>query len=275
MRKSLFAAAVIALALCGPLAAVPTQASAMPDTIEAKDLFRMYNPYSGEHFYTASYVERDNLRLVGWYEEGTGWKAPLSGDPVYRLYNPYVPGGDHHYTMDKNEYNKLAEVGWRQEGVVFYSDTNKTVPLLREYNPYAVTGTHNYTTSQKEHDSLIAVGWRDEQTAWYAVAEGRTADFDYSAYTHPDHVHQVEEKGSLFTMWIEEPQSEQVLVTMRPVPGGISRPLDPSEYYYGQSVISGTGRQQEYLVKQQICDICGTVFSSRIVRPFNSMNDIW
>ncbi|MFR0591640.1 leucine-rich repeat domain-containing protein, partial [Bifidobacterium thermophilum] len=62
-------------------------------------MFRLYNKYTGEHFYTSSSVERDSLVKVGWRSEGTGWVAPVSGKPVYRLYNPYVPGGDHHYTM--------------------------------------------------------------------------------------------------------------------------------------------------------------------------------
>ena len=244
----------------------------MPETIEARDLFRLYNPYTGEHFYTASYVEHDNLILAGWCDEGTGWKAPLSGDPVYRLYNPHVSGGDHHYTMDENEYATLEQKGWKQEGVAFYSDPNEAVALLREYNPYATTGTHNYTTNRGEHGSLVSAGWSDERVAWYAVAEGRPdgAGVDYSVYTHPNHAHQLEASRTGLTLWVEDPQSQQQLVKWESVPGGISKPLDPSEYYYQQSWVPGTGRQQDYVVEEQVCRICHTTFSIKIERPIES-----
>lgn len=81
MRKRRFATAVLscALALGAAFLAAPAPAlaagTAMPETIDAKDLFRLYNPYSGEHFYTASYVEHDNLFIAGWLDEGTGWKG--------------------------------------------------------------------------------------------------------------------------------------------------------------------------------------------------------
>lgn len=48
-------------------------------------MYRMYNRYSGEHLYTRSVGERDNLKRVGWNYEGVAWNAPTSGTPVYRL----------------------------------------------------------------------------------------------------------------------------------------------------------------------------------------------
>lgn len=42
-------------------------------TIDKHDMHRLYNPNSGEHFYTASEVERDHLIGVGWSYEGIGW----------------------------------------------------------------------------------------------------------------------------------------------------------------------------------------------------------
>lgn len=134
------------------------------------NMYRLYNPNTGEHFYTAQLAERNTLVNVGWDSEGIGWKAPAHSDsPVYRLYNPHVKGGDHHYTLSLAEKNKLVRLGWSYEGVGWYSDDNKSVPLYREYNPNAVTGTHNYTPSLEEHNSLIKAGWRDEGVAWYGV----------------------------------------------------------------------------------------------------------
>ncbi|MDO4537198.1 MAG: hypothetical protein Q4B54_03470, partial [Coriobacteriales bacterium] len=58
-----------------------------------QNMWRLYNPNSGEHFYTGGEAEMRNLASLGWYLEGVGWVAPLEGDPVYRLYNPN--SGDH------------------------------------------------------------------------------------------------------------------------------------------------------------------------------------
>ncbi|MFR0591628.1 InlB B-repeat-containing protein [Bifidobacterium thermophilum] len=140
---------------------------ASPTAVSTVVMFRLYNRFTGEHFYTSSSVERDSLVKVGWRSEGTGWVAPVSGAPVYRLYNPYAPGGDHHYTMSTRERDALVKAGWRAEGIGWYS--GGSVKVLREYNPYARTGTHNYTTDAKEDTALVKAGWRAEGTGWYAV----------------------------------------------------------------------------------------------------------
>ena len=130
-------------------------------------MYRLYNPNSGEHFYTASEDERDHLSVIGWRYEGTGWIAPIEGAPVYRLYNPNA--GDHHYTMDLTERDYLVSVGWNDEGVGWCSAGNDGTPLWRQYNPNAVAGAHNYTTSEEERDSLVSVGWQHEGIGWYGV----------------------------------------------------------------------------------------------------------
>ena len=151
--------------------AAPAQAKAA--TVE---MHRLYNPWTGEHFYTASTVERDSLTKLGWRYEGVGWTAPAtSNTPVYRLYNPYVKGGDHHYTMSAEERDHLKSVGWKFEGIGWYSDDQKGVGLFRQYNPYASTGTHNYTVSAEENLNLVSHGWRYEGVAWYAVDLGPVA----------------------------------------------------------------------------------------------------
>ncbi|MGL9748727.1 MucBP domain-containing protein [Enterococcus sp. DIV0170] len=133
----------------------------------AADMHRLYNPNSGEHFYTATTGEKNHLVKVGWRYEGIGWIAPSSGHAVYRLYNPNA--GDHHYTMNANEKNHLVKVGWRYEGIGWYSDTKMTVPLYRAYNPNAKAGSHNYTVNYVEQKNLLRVGWRDEGIAWYGI----------------------------------------------------------------------------------------------------------
>lgn len=149
--------------------ATPTATPTPTPTIKTAPMYRLYNPNSGEHFYTASVTERDHLDQIGWDDEGIAWYAPTeTGDPVYRLYNPYA--GDHHYTMDRAEADNLVSVGWNDEGIGWHSD-GKEVPVYRLYNPNAVTGTHHYTTSVEERDFLDEIGWNYEGIGWYGIAQ--------------------------------------------------------------------------------------------------------
>ena len=137
---------------------------------------RLYNQWTGEHFYTSSIPETYALMAVGWIYEGVGWTAPRAGSSVYRLYNSFVPGGDHHYTLSASERDALVSVGWTTEGTGWMSASDDegnpldgAVPLYRQYNPYATTGTHNYTADKQENDALVSVGWVPEGIAWYGV----------------------------------------------------------------------------------------------------------
>jgi cell wall-associated NlpC family hydrolase len=132
------------------------------------EMFRLYNPNSGEHFYTANAYERDQTVKAGWSDEGTGWVAPDSGEPVYRLYNPNA--GDHFYTLSSFEKDSLVNTGWNYEGISWFS--GGSVPLYRAYNPNAQAGSHNYTTDSGEQGNLLSVGWNDEGVAWYGVGLG-------------------------------------------------------------------------------------------------------
>ena len=136
--------------------------------VQAKSMYRMYNPNSGEHFYTSALAERKNLVNLGWKYEGIAWYAPASGQPVYRLYNPNA--GDHHYTLDGNERQFLIRAGWRDENIGWYSDTNRGVSIYRAFNPNARVGTHNFTASLGEQNVLVKLGWQDEKIAWYGLA---------------------------------------------------------------------------------------------------------
>ena len=131
-------------------------------------MYRLYNPNSGEHFYTANEAEKDYLDSIGWNYEGIGWTAPKRSEtPVYRLYNPNA--GDHHYTMSEGEMQMLVAVGWNYEGIGWYSDDRERVPLYRQYNPNAVAGAHNYTANKAENDYLASIGWNEEGIGWYAA----------------------------------------------------------------------------------------------------------
>lgn len=135
----------------------------------AVTMHRVYNPKSGEHFYTSDAKEFNHLVLLGWHDEGIGWIAPSeSSTPVYRLYNKN--GGEHHYTTKKSERDSLISRGWKDEGIGWYSDDQKGTPLYRLYNSHAFANNHHYTTSVSEKKHLISIGWKDEGVAWYGVS---------------------------------------------------------------------------------------------------------
>ena len=139
-----------------------------PAIVSSTEMHRLYNPNSGEHFYTADTKERNHLVSVGWTFEGRGWIAPaISNKPVYRLYN--ANAGDHHYTMSVGERDALVAVGWNYEGLGWYSADASGAPLYRQYNPNALAGSHNYTLDMNENNALVQLGWRAEGIGWYGL----------------------------------------------------------------------------------------------------------
>ncbi len=157
----LFISAVIAAVAIAPGLALAENS--------AQFMYRLYNPNSGEHVYTASEGERRAIIWAGWQDEGVGWIAPTSGNPVYRLYNPN--GGDHHYTASSAERDLLVDLGWSSEGIGWYSDTASQYPIYRQYNPNAVSGSHNYTSSIRENNALVRAGWNAEGIGWYGLPQ--------------------------------------------------------------------------------------------------------
>nr|WP_081794726.1 CAP domain-containing protein [[Eubacterium] cellulosolvens] len=159
------------LVFAGSLALGDTQVQANEgsNAVKSVTMHRLYNPFTMEHFYTASSHERDVLVGRGWKYEGVGWYAPeKSNTPVYRLYNPFV--NDHHYTTSSHERDVLSQkYGWIDEGIGWYSDDAKTVPLYRRYCPFLKTGSHHYTTGYVEAQHLTSIGWKDEGIAWYGT----------------------------------------------------------------------------------------------------------
>ncbi len=131
------------------------------------NMFRMYDPNSGEHFYTGSEVERDNLVAEGWCYEGVGFTFSMTtGAPVYRLYDPVT--GEHLYTMDEEEKAMLLDAGWNYEGVAFNSAYDTEVPQYRLHNPNETRGAYHFTSSIEERDFLLSIGWEDQGIGFYS-----------------------------------------------------------------------------------------------------------
>ena len=140
------------------------------ETVEIRQvthMLRMYNPYTGEHFYTGSEVEKDNLVAAGWKYEGVGFTFPgNTGAPVYRLYDPAT--GEHLYTMDEEEKATLMAEGWNYEGIAFNSAYDTEAVQHRLHNPYATVGAYHFTFSEEEKQNLINAGWEYQGIGWYS-----------------------------------------------------------------------------------------------------------
>ena len=138
---------------------------------KAAEVYRLYNPNSGEHFYTTNKGEYDAVQAAGWTGEGAAWHALAEGNrPVYRLYNPY--GGEHHYTMSAHERDTLVQLGWTDEKVAFYAGDDTGTPVHRLYNPNKFSCNHLFTTDENEYKTVKGYGWNDEGIAWFAVPTG-------------------------------------------------------------------------------------------------------
>ncbi len=130
-------------------------------------MFRMYNPNTGEHFYTGSDEEKNNLVKAGWKYEGVGFTFPANtGAPVYRLFQPST--GEHLYTMDETEKTKLLKKGWNYEGIAFNSAYDTEAKQHRLHNPNAVVGAYHFTFSDEEKTNLLKAGWESQGIGWYS-----------------------------------------------------------------------------------------------------------
>ncbi len=146
----------------------------------------LYNPYTGQHFFTADVDEADGLSRGGWRYEGVAWIEPEAGTdapPVYRLYNPWT--GDHYFTMSEEEYEELPASGWIPEDVAFSSDPASAQPIYQLFNPYEKIGTHYFTTNPEEVEELASCGWREEDICWYGASVNADASWSLPSGNAP------------------------------------------------------------------------------------------
>ena len=186
MKKIIRKLGAVVISSAVALALVPGVALAagedVPD-IETVPVYGLYNPNSGEHFFTISETEAQGLLQLGWQEGDVKWKAPTEGEAVFRLYNPNVitPNGDrigdHHFTTNVEERDHLLSIGWKEGDIAFYSAINAAsdrVPIYGLYNPnaYAMgkSGAHHLTFNKNEVDYLLSIGWKEGDPKFYGYA---------------------------------------------------------------------------------------------------------
>ena len=153
--------------------AAPTETPAM----NCQKMFRFYNPWTGEHLYTTSNDEAEELKRVGWTAEGVAWNSPTKDTPgvekIYRLYNPYAD--DHMFTTAQREIDKNIKDGWKLdekfEAYGFPSAQSEAPQAVyRMFNPYEKYHTHLFTALKEEHDRNVALGWVSEAPICYVPA---------------------------------------------------------------------------------------------------------
>ena len=90
---------------------------------EASDVYRIYNPSTGNHLLTTSKAEVDAAVAGGYQAEGVRGEAYTSQregtDAVERYYNAAT--GRHLLTRDPEEMAALAGQGYNYEGTAFYA----------------------------------------------------------------------------------------------------------------------------------------------------------
>lgn len=134
-------------------------------------VFRLYNPHTNDHLYTASSIEAAAATTLGYQEEGVPFSAESGSDllvDVQRLHNPDT--GDHLYTTSTVERDALltSDTGYRYEGVAFQAYAAPTEGATAVHRYYLDgAADHFYTTSLAEG---AASGYRYEGVAWYSAS---------------------------------------------------------------------------------------------------------
>lgn len=86
-------------------------------------VYRVYNPFNGEHLLTTDASEVDDLVAAGWQADNDGapaFYAPQGGNvQVTRLFNPYETVGTHLYTTNQDEIDSNVALGWVKDAVAF------------------------------------------------------------------------------------------------------------------------------------------------------------
>ncbi|MFA4817333.1 MAG: M4 family metallopeptidase [Parcubacteria group bacterium] len=142
-------------------------------------VYRFFNKIRGNHFYTKSETEKDNIIATlsnEWNYEGIAYQAfDESGEnlmPLYRFFNTQT--GFHFYTQNSAEKDNIIATlpVWNYEGIAYYTYSTSqpgTTAVYRFFNK--IQGNHFYTTSATEKDNIIntlSATWNYEGIAWYA-----------------------------------------------------------------------------------------------------------
>ncbi|OKH34034.1 hypothetical protein NIES2119_21240 [[Phormidium ambiguum] IAM M-71] len=132
--------------------------------------FRLQDPRTGSHFWTASSTEANDLVTAGWKFES----VPFAVNPqdsftsnIYRLYNSTT--GDHLLTASEEERSSVIAQGYIDQGIAFTAYTTPSPGLEEVYRLFSPLGTDRlYTTSEQERFRWEKLGYQFEGVAFWA-----------------------------------------------------------------------------------------------------------
>lgn len=143
-----------------PVTYVITSSTSVP-------VYRLYNPATGEHFFTGNAAEIGGLVKAGWNDEGVAFNVPAtSNTPVYRYFSTTT--GEHYYTASDAEKTTLTANGFVYEGIAWYGADGNGSPVYRMRMTSKNKSYTHYTATTAERDALIKAGWTSEATGFYA-----------------------------------------------------------------------------------------------------------
>ena len=129
-------------------------------------MYRLYNPNSGEHFYTKNSVERLTLAQSGWYS------ADSQQIPLYRSYNCNAKAGSHHYTTSLAEHQALLQKGWQDEKIGWYAlKAGQSVELTGWARPINQTNFDSrqiglaclqFVNQERQQKGLAPLKWNEQ-----------------------------------------------------------------------------------------------------------------
>lgn len=131
----------------------------------AVELYRLFNPKTGEHLYTVDANEKAVLVENGWNDEGVRTVASSEDTPVYRMYHAGTK--EHLFVATESEKEAMLANGWTMEGIGWYANAKSDTPNYRLFNGKSGIGSHLFTTSKDEADQLVEQGWTLEGIAWF------------------------------------------------------------------------------------------------------------
>lgn len=224
-----------------------------------KNVYRSYNPNTGDHFFTTSYSEHWKATHSGYSNEGVAFQVFDVGStpdlntysPVYRLYKS---GSGHLYTTNATERANLLKKGWKNEGIAWYG--LKSTPagkggaaVHRLYCPSSSSskcrGKHHYTVSVSEVNDCKAQKWTDEGVQFYAggiyaldLSTSRMTDYGAStqSYSNGTNVQIYTSSHSDAQIWQVKTNSDGSRKILNPATGRMMSVAGDSTFTQGDNV---------------------------------------
>ena len=128
-------------------------------------VWRLYNPKSGGHFFSANYTEVNTYLMNGWKSDGIVSYSSDNGDiSVHRLYNPKT--NYHILSSNSAEINSLKSQGWKDDGEIFKANSSGK-PVWRLSNK----GRYFATNNTDELSIYKNAGWNIDGISYYEISE--------------------------------------------------------------------------------------------------------